>query len=122
MNAVKQWARAVASDAAMAGLAYLWVARGIEGAGNVFIFFAWAYAIVGTLAGLLGDMSWFKSQRRPPALATYNTITDILFLCFMVWIGMIWLSIFFLIAAVGLKDARSREPKDKAEASKGGAA
>lgn len=90
MEALRKWTLSIITDVFLAGLLYLWIFRGVDGAGNVAMFIIWTVVIlrivVFVLADKLEDVSGLK---RPTGFTSYNAITEIALVIFLVWFGLL---------------------------------
>lgn len=87
MNALYFWFSSLFLNIIYFGSFYLWYVNGIEGAGNLFVFFAWFTAIMYIITGLVADKSLYK-HKRPVGFVPYNYITESLAVFCLAWAGM----------------------------------
>lgn len=114
MKSLKRWVSAIAIDAAMAALFYLWQFKGEDGAGNVFIFIVWFFAIVSMLTGFLKPEDK-KKMVAGPVFRTYQGVTDTAIVVALAWTGHYVAAVAYLIGSLNFAAAR-RKPEATREA------
>ena len=95
-NAKSRWAKCIGLDAVVAGLAYLWLVEGHQGAANVLGFWLWFEVVIMILCALLLDD--FRKPSR--ALATYNIIANTIIIAGAAYLGHFALAAALTIAYV----------------------
>lgn len=91
-------------NGAVAALAYFGFVQGVEGAANVAIVMLWLTIVISPLAlskemmaGLRQMPMWYKAV---------DTAYDISMTVFLLWIGMMWTGVFYLIHMLILASVR----------------
>lgn len=77
-------------DLGMMSLFVAWKVYGLDGAGNVFLFFSWMFTVASILVLFLvkGGQSTTKAKR------IYHVVTDVFFACLLAYFG------YFLLPAI----------------------
>lgn len=107
-NATSRWAKCISLDAIIAGLAYLWLVEGYQGAANVLGFWLWFEVVVMLLCTLLlGDIR----TQRPRGLMAYNIVANGIIIAGAAYMGHFMLA-GFLAASYGIfLSASTSKPK-----------
>lgn len=113
LETAKYWAASILGDAIFFGSFYFWWIAGSEGAGNIFVFYAWFVGVVSLLGGLSADRTTFK-LKRPEGFAPYNYITHIAAISCIAFVGMFWCAAIYTIGAYMIEAAINREPRKAA--------
>lgn len=108
MTSLKRWITAVVLDATWVVLLYLWQVRQIEGAGNVFVFIMWFFAIIGIIAASADSVDRSKLAAGP-VFRAYQVITDTLFVGSLAWTEHYWAAGMYAIAALLMSAVREKE-------------
>lgn len=83
---MRSWIAAISIDSFVAGMFVLWKGYGMEGAGNVVIFFAWILTICLILDGLFISAKKPKMPRSEWGIY-YHAITELALISALVWYG-----------------------------------
>lgn len=112
---MKQWASAIATDAVMFGMLYLWLWHGIEGAENVFKLAFWFLAGISLLIAFVGnEETWKTAKPRSKAFAAYHVATDLVMIGTLAWFGHLWMAGFMMVAKAFYEAARGQEMRRRA--------
>lgn len=108
MNALYFWLGSLGLNIIYFGSFYLWYVKGIEGAGNLFVFFSWFTAIMYIVTGLVADKSLYK-HKRPVGFVQYTYIIETLAVFCLAWAGMFICAATYAIGFLFLEGSKVRE-------------
>lgn len=95
-----EWLLWAATHITLAGMFYLWQVKGVEQAGNVFVFYVWLIGVLGSLAVFTEPKA--KDYRPRTALCTATRlIASVLVLLGALWAGHAFAATFFAVAILG---------------------
>lgn len=98
----------------LAGMYYLWQIKGVEQAGNVFIFYVWFIGIAGTLTVFIPATANDYTPRTPIQRVIRFAVTPLV-LVGTLWAGHIFAASVYAIAVLAA-EVRHKEAKKLAEA------
>jgi len=113
MKTMKQWASTIFFDAILIAAAYFWLAEKIEGAGNIFLFIAWFFALYKLVIGFSFDSTWFEKNPLAPGIRTHSMIARPVLIGVLVWTGSFWTAGIYVLATLMYEAARLKEPTAK---------
>lgn len=108
MTALPIWLGSLFFNFIYFGSFYLWYIKGIEGAGNLFVFFSWFTAITYIIVGLVANKSLFK-HKRPVGYTTYSYIVETLSVFCLAWAGMFICATLYAIGFLLSEGSKTRE-------------
>ena len=101
---------ALSINVAVAVLAYFGFIVGVEGAANVAMVMLWLAIVLSPFALSKGVSDDLKSQ--PYWYKAVDTLYDVGMTAFLLWIGMMWTGVFYLIHLLLIAGARWGEIKE----------
>ena len=101
---------ALSINVAVAVLAYFGFIVGVEGAANVTMVMLWLAIVLSPFALSEGVSDDLKAQ--PYWYKVLDTLYDISMTIFLLWIGMMWTGVFYLIHLLLVAAARWGERKE----------
>lgn len=108
---MKNWISCVGFDAAFAALFFLWKSHENEGAGNIVMLVFWISIVVGVLAGLLGDKTFFRDKG--DAMKIYDRVSNFAWFLALAYFGHVVTAAMYYLALLFMSVAKKREPKPK---------
>lgn len=105
-SAIKRWTLGLIGDTLIFGAAYLGIIEGVEWALNVFLFVAWAYAIVLSIAGFIKEQL-VRDGVVKPRTSTFKVwdVTTNVALCLVAAASGLFVLATFLLIATASKEA-----------------
>jgi hypothetical protein len=99
----------IALDGVFLGSLYTWQVNGSQGAGNIFLFMAWALAILGLLL-MFTPRASLKDKPKPKVIALWNRVKMTAIIFIIAYLGMFVLAS-LLALAMCILWAKTKEEK-----------
>ena len=100
-KAIGQFLKMLAMNGVYGVMYYLWQFKGVEQAGNVFLFLLWFFGIVGMLAGMFLPTDAKLYRRSHPIQSVVARLCTLVILFGAVWAGHPIAATFYLLGACG---------------------